>query len=276
MIVWLTGQPGSGKTTIAQALKEEGLVDFIVDGDELRAVQQEGYDERGRHRNVARAQDIALYLHNEGMNVAVALVSPNRAQREWLKERASVLEVHLYASEPRGREEFFADHYEPPRENRIVFDTALCSPADCVDTIRPFFPVPARGPRRATFIGRWQPLHLGHDWLIRQALDAGEPVQVLVRDIPPDEKNPLTTGQTVQILRAAYAGRDVTINVIDDVSAVNYGRGVGYGIVEHVPPENVGAVSATEIRRQISEGDQHWRSLVVPGTENLIARFLRP
>ena len=39
--------------------------------------------------------------------------------------------------------------------------------------------------------------------------------------------------------------------IIPDIESVNYGRGVGYGIIEHVPPENIGEISATEIRKNL-------------------------
>ncbi len=128
--------------------------------------------------------------------------------------------------------------------------------------------------RRATFLGRWQPPHSGHDWLIRQALDKGEPVQILVRDIPPDDANPLTTEQTCILLGNAYAHDDVVIRIVEDVSAIHYGRGVGYGIIEHVPPDDVAAISATDIRRRIAEGDDSWRSIVLPGTADLLEGYL--
>ena len=68
--------------------------------------------------------------------------------------------------------------------------------------------------KRAMFVGRWQPFHIGHKWLIGQKLELGIPCLVAVRDIPPDEKNPFTTEQTVEMLQAAY--------VDDAVEAVSY------------------------------------------------------
>jgi len=95
-----------------------------------------------------------------------------------------------------------------------------------------------------------------------------------VRDIPPDAHNPLTTEQTVELLRLAYAAEDVVVNVVADVSAIHYGRGVGYGIVEHVPPADIAAISATDIRRRIALADDSWRKIVLPGTQELLAEYL--
>ncbi len=37
------------------------------------------------------------------------------------------------------------------------------------------------------FIGRWQPWHAGHRWLIDQRLNEGKNVLICIRDIKPDE-----------------------------------------------------------------------------------------
>tara|TARA_R100000951_G_scaffold114788_1_gene120837 strand:+ start:260 stop:661 length:402 start_codon:yes stop_codon:yes gene_type:complete len=128
--------------------------------------------------------------------------------------------------------------------------------------------------RRAMFIGRWQPFHNGHKWLMSQKLDEGLPILICVRDIPPDEKNPFTTEQTVKMLEKAYEDHDVVVMVIPDIDSVNYGRGVGYGIIEHVPPKDVGFISATDIRNKIKEGDDSWKQNVDEKIHDLVVRYL--
>lgn len=123
----------------------------------------------------------------------------------------------------------------------------------------------------SAFIGRWQPPHRGHDWLFSQAQG---PILILVRDIPPDEYNPLTTEQTIEVLEAAYADRDdVVVMAIPDITSVNYGRGVGYMVTEHVPPPDIGGISATAIRKAIEEDDPAWEEQVLPGAVSLLRRF---
>ena len=41
----------------------------------------------------------------------------------------------------------------------------------------------------------------------------------------------------------------VKVIIIPDIESVNYGRGVGYDIIEHVPPSEIGKISATKIRK---------------------------
>lgn len=129
--------------------------------------------------------------------------------------------------------------------------------------------------KRAMFVGRWQPMHNGHKWLISQKLNEGVPVLICVRDIPPDEKNPFTTEQTVKMLETAYEDQDVVVMAIPDIESVNYGRGVGYGIIEHVPPEDIGFISATDIRNKIASGDDSWKEKVDSRIHDLVIEGLK-
>ena len=87
MIYWFTGQPGSGKTVLADLLKEKFLPHaYRIDGDEMRDLfQNKDYSMNGRVKNIDAAQKIAHYLHNQGKDVIVSLVSPYRDQREEFK-----------------------------------------------------------------------------------------------------------------------------------------------------------------------------------------------
>jgi adenylylsulfate kinase len=128
MIVWLTGQPGSGKTTIVlELMKTFSPASTVhIDGDDLRDIfQNKDYSETGRRRNIERAQDIALFLHRKGYTVLVSLVSPYKDQRDTFKKLADVTEVYVHTSEVRGRENFHVPDYEPPTENFIDIDTTM-------------------------------------------------------------------------------------------------------------------------------------------------------
>ena len=43
----------------------------------------------------------------------------------------------------------------------------------------------------------------------------------------------------------------VKVIVIPDIESVNYGRGVGYDIIEHIPPKKISEISATKIREKL-------------------------
>ena len=107
------------------------------------------------------------------------------------------------------------------------------------------------------FIGRWQPWHKGHQWLIDQRLKDGKNVLICIRDVIPDEKNPYTCEEVYdniqQQLREFIDEGVIKVMIIPDIESVNYGRGVGYEIIEHSPPEDIKKISATEIREQMNE-----------------------
>lgn len=128
--------------------------------------------------------------------------------------------------------------------------------------------------KRACFIGRFQPWHLGHEWLIRQKANLSIPILVLVRDILPDDKNPFTTEQTIKMISNALSDIDVVVQSIPDIESVNWGRGVGYETNEYKPPENIGAISATEIRKQVLAGSDEWKSMVNNKIWNLVTTYL--
>jgi len=105
------------------------------------------------------------------------------------------------------------------------------------------------------FIGRWQPWHDGHRWLIDQQLNKGKNVWLAIRNVPTDKNNPFTPKQvldnlTKELIDLIQEGR-IMISIIPDIDSVNYGRGVGYEIIEHVPPTEINEISATKIREQL-------------------------
>lgn len=105
------------------------------------------------------------------------------------------------------------------------------------------------------FIGRWQPWHQGHRWLIDQRLNENKNVLICIRDIDADENNPYTPDEVkknIELeLKDLVEKGIVKIIIIPDIESVNYGRGVGYEIIEHQPPIEVGEISATEIRKKM-------------------------
>jgi adenylylsulfate kinase len=87
-VLWMTGLPGAGKTTIAEALRttllERGTKVIILDGDTLRGglCADLGYSEPDRIENVRRLAHLAKLFQQEGYLVIVATISPLAVQRE--------------------------------------------------------------------------------------------------------------------------------------------------------------------------------------------------
>jgi len=111
----------------------------------------------------------------------------------------------------------------------------------------------------AMFIGRWQPLHKGHQEMFQQAMNEGKNILICIRDIQPDEKNPYSEEEVKANIVNHYSNEvsegKVKVMVIPDICSVEFGRGVGYDIIEHLPPLDIANISATKIREQLkSEG----------------------
>lgn len=105
------------------------------------------------------------------------------------------------------------------------------------------------------FIGRWQPLHQGHKYIFNERLKLGKNVCIAIRDVEPNENQPWTATQIKENIEKEYEelitqGR-VKVIIIPDIESVNYGRGVGYQIIEHEVPQDISQISATKIRENL-------------------------
>lgn len=166
MIIWLTGLPGSGKTTISNKIKEI-LNDQVVllDGDRVRKgiCKDLGFSNEERVENIRRVTEMACMLEEEHRFVLVALVSPLRSHRtiarQIAKERQSQFaEVFIkcpveickerdpkgmYAKAATGKIKDFTGvsaPYEEPEKPELVLDTLTESYEDCVlELIRMMF-----------------------------------------------------------------------------------------------------------------------------------------
>jgi adenylylsulfate kinase len=107
----------------------------------------------------------------------------------------------------------------------------------------------------AMFIGRFQPLHESHQALFQLALDEGKNLLICIREGEINEKNPFSAEEVKKTVEDTYAllvnSGIVKVMVIPDICSVEFGRGVGYDIIEHIPPTKIGDVSATKIREQM-------------------------
>lgn len=111
VVVWFTGLPSSGKSTlaarVAEALRARGVATCVLDGDAVRAVvvPPYGYDPTGRDHFYDTLAGLAAMLAAQGLAVLVPATANLRAYRERARGRAGrFVEVHVRASEATVRE----------------------------------------------------------------------------------------------------------------------------------------------------------------------------
>jgi bifunctional enzyme CysN/CysC len=108
-VVWLTGLPGAGKSTVANLVESElhgrGLHTYLLDGDNVRHGLNSdlGFTAADRVENVRRIGEVAALMADAGLIVIVSFISPFRAERS--TARALV-----------GPDEFFEVHVDVPLE----------------------------------------------------------------------------------------------------------------------------------------------------------------
>jgi phosphopantetheine adenylyltransferase len=104
----------------------------------------------------------------------------------------------------------------------------------------------------AMYVGRWQNWHKGHEWLLNQQLEKGKDIWLAIRNVPTDDNNPKTAQQVMMDLAEepffVQNSHKIQISIIPDIESINYGRGVGYDVIYHEPPEDVAKISGTSIR----------------------------
>ena len=91
--------------------------------------------------------------------------------------------------------------------------------------------------------------------LIDQRLKEGKKVWIAIRDVEPNENQPWTPQEVLdnlskELIDLLNEGK-IKITIVPDIESINYGRGVGYEIIEHVPPNQVEEISATKIREKM-------------------------
>jgi nicotinamide mononucleotide adenylyltransferase len=105
------------------------------------------------------------------------------------------------------------------------------------------------------FIGRWQPLHKGHKELFRQVISEGGKVCVAIRNGEVNDKNPFQVSEVMSMIakemKPEIEAGQLMVMQIPDICSVEFGRGVGYDIIEHIPPLEVAEISATKIRKEL-------------------------
>ncbi len=159
-VIWLTGIPGSGKTTLALELQKfyenKGTPIEILDGDEIRKTLSKdlGLSPEDRKEHNRRVIFVAKILAKNGVTTIVPLISPYRETRaNARKEIPNFIEIWVKASvdecikrDPKGlSKKALAGEiknltglqapYEEPQNAELILDTEKHSVEESIELI---------------------------------------------------------------------------------------------------------------------------------------------
>ena len=138
-VIWMTGLSGAGKSTLAEALEKRllrsGVLAAVLDGDALRTgiSKNLGFTPEDRKENLRRATELALHLADAGVVVVAALISPFRADRAQVADRArergvAFAEVFVNAPLAECERRDPKQLYQKARAGKIPMFTGIDSP----------------------------------------------------------------------------------------------------------------------------------------------------
>lgn len=161
-IIWFTGLPSSGKTTVAReldrTLHERGVHTYILDGDNVRHGLNKnlGFSREERRENIRRIAEVSKLFMDAGIITLCAFVSPyaeDRLEARGLVADGEFIEIflkcsvdvcmqrdpkQLYKKAMQGELKGFTgvdDPYEAPQRPEIVLETDKLAVSECVAKI---------------------------------------------------------------------------------------------------------------------------------------------
>lgn len=156
-VIWMTGLPCSGKTTIAKRLKSLINNLAVLDGDELREwLSPKDFSKDGRNEHNRKVAYLANLLQKHNVSVCVSLISPYAENREFARKligEKCFVEIYVKCSlkicetrdvkgmykKARNKEiknfTGISDDYEVPSHPDLIIDTESKEIEECTNQI---------------------------------------------------------------------------------------------------------------------------------------------
>jgi adenylylsulfate kinase len=162
VVIWFTGLPSSGKSTLANAVEEklfeQDHLSLVLDGDNIRHGLNKnlGFSPEDREENIRRIGEVAKLFADAGLIAMTAFISPYRKDRDKARDLMKAGEfIEIYVKvpldvaeqrDPKGLykkarageiKEFtgISAPYEEPVKPEIVIDTSKLDVIQCRDII---------------------------------------------------------------------------------------------------------------------------------------------
>jgi len=137
VVLWFTGLPGAGKSTLAHAVEErlhENMCrTFVLDGDNVRhgLCGDLGFSEEDRKENLRRVGEVGKLMLEAGVITLSAFVSPFKKDREFVRclfPHSEFFEIYCAADVAVCEGRDVKGHYKMAREGKIKNFTGISAP----------------------------------------------------------------------------------------------------------------------------------------------------
>ena len=164
VVLWFTGLPSSGKSTIAHEVEERlhqiGCRTFVFDGDNVRhgLCSDLGFSKEDRTENIRRIGEMVKLFTEAGVISLTAFISPFKKDRQRIRELVHGDFIEIYCRCPlevceqrevkghykKARAGIIKDFtgisspYEEPENPEVLLNTGESSLEECVEMIMNF------------------------------------------------------------------------------------------------------------------------------------------
>jgi hypothetical protein len=256
--ILIMGLPGSGKTTLADALRtrlwEEGRTVTWLNADEIRKQFNDwDFSYEGRIRQSKRMDELASKATTD--YVIADFVAPlvemrNNFKADWTVWVDTISEGR-YADTNKAFVEPEIYDFRITEQNADKWSEFVAN--HLIDNRRR----PRWDSKKETvqMLGRWQPWHDGHRALFERLIARTGQVDIQVRDVQGwQDSNPFSFFDVVRFIKRdlepVYQGQ-FNIRLVPNIVHIGWGRGVGYTSGEETFDESITDISATKIRKDL-------------------------